>query len=222
MAEFAAQRYAQVGVSTVELRPSPFGGSGETRRKIREVLVALATFADEGLTAVLGQQGLLGPTALSLGLASSFSVGVGYREHYDYSRMISTQKKGGSNRGGPTVGVFIPAANQTLPSRVAQTLYQEPELRTRLRCSLGDCAERIDGPVADPRGHYLHARAHSVNKILDQPERWRPNLLRDELVKARDERDRINAHLPRSATALDNTTLRHLKSEIDSALGQVA
>lgn len=39
---------------------------------------------------------------------------------------------------------------------------------------MGRCASGIDGPLNDPRGHYLHSRANLVEATLGYPERWRP------------------------------------------------
>lgn len=221
-AELAAWRYGQAGVSTVELRPSPLGGRKEARRKIRDLLRVLHDFEKSGPTVVLGFQGVFGPAALSLGLVEKFSVGVGYRESYDHSRVMSSQKKGDSSGGGANPGVFFPEASETVTRRIAKALYEEQQLRTRLRCPIGECAHRVDGPAVNPAEHYLHSRAKSVTDILEQPPQWRPTLLQDRLVKARDFRERINTHLPSDATPLDNTTLKNLQVEVAGALEQAA
>ena len=224
VADLVARRYFHEGVRTIDLRPSPLGDDGDGLRKIRALLAVLSAFRNAGLNVVLGSQGLLGETALTLGLANGFTVGLGYREKFNHNAALRSQRQQREvgDGGGPITGVYVSAAAISLPPKVAVALYADPGIRTQLRCPLGRCADRLDGPAHDPRSHYLHRRAADVADVLAQPERWRPNLVHGRLVSAMDLREKINKHMPAGHTELKTTALRHLVAEVDARLQAAA
>ena len=84
-----------------------------------------------------------------------------------------------------------------------------------MSCRLGNCGNNIAGLVADPRDHYLHARAHEVALVLDRPPQWRGNMEADRLQRALDLRELVNNHhLPADAHPLKTRTLRSLLEDI--------
>lgn len=226
--ELIARRYRHAGAESIELRISPLGGEREGPIKLRSVFRILDGFRAAGMHVVVGSQGTIGETSLSLGLASGFSVGVGYRESYDHKSAISRQRAprrtNSSSKGprGPIAGVYLPSPAITIPRSVGKELYQDPAIRSRLICRLGACAEHVDGPIRDPRGHYLHARAADVSGVLAQPEQWRPMLQRDRLVGAVDLRELVNKRLPAKTNPLATRTLTTLISELDGRIEAAA
>ncbi|MEX0750063.1 MAG: hypothetical protein WD359_04565 [Dehalococcoidia bacterium] len=157
----------------------------------------LEAFKLAGIRVSLGFQGDIGQTALALNVVDAYSTGIGYRERFDHSGVMSRQRRltgQAKPSGGPTAGVFLPLAEGTVPRRLAQALYSDESIRTRLACDLGGCAKQIDAPVNDPRAHYLHSRASRVEEILRYPPAWRPSHERDRLRTAIEFRERLNAH----------------------------
>lgn len=220
-----ARRYLREGVRTLELRVSPLGGEDQGRVKVRSALQALKAMHQTPLQVVLGSQGLLGETALAMGLAAGFTVGVGYREAYNHKAAIARQKKQATNGGGgrgPQAGVYLPGPAITLPAQVGEAIYKNRQIRIRMRCPLGGCAERVDGPVYDPRRHYLHARAHDVATILERPPQWRAMLQRERLTKAIHLRHGINKYLPEGTSELQTRTLTSLLGEIEEYVSAAA
>ncbi len=220
--EVAAQ-YTQTGVASIDLRFSPLGGEEEGSRKVRSAFAITRTFRDAGLAVIMGSQGNIGHAGLALGLAEGFSVGIGYRESYNYRQAINRQGKApakGDGRRGPTSGVYLPEAALTIPRQVAETLYQDRHIRTRLACMKGACAQAIDGPTRDPRGHYLHARTSEVAATLARPIRWRPMLERDRLIRAIEIRGILEGHLPSDTPSFSSRTLRTLVGELEAMMDQ--
>lgn len=225
LAKLVAHRYLHEGISAIELRLSPLGDENDGPIKIRSVIQILEGFREAGMQVVLGMQGRFGETALALGLIRGFSAGIGYRERYDHRQMIASQQKEQSSsngRRGSLAGVYLPGAAATVTRRVGRELYQNPAIRTRLMCRIGDCKSQIDGPAKDPRGHYMHARAAEVVQIVDPPEQWRPQQQRHRLARAIDLRQAVNKHLPSDVHPLKLRGLRTLVRELDRRMQQVA
>ena len=220
-AQRLAELYADAGVEAIELRLSPVGGEDESIGKVRSSLDIVGAFADAVSDVYLGHQGQLGQTALALGLVRGFSVGVGMHEHVNHAGVINrqTHPKPPDEEGasfGPTAGVHLTEAAATVPRGMARALYEDRSIRTRLACPLGLCSTRVDGPVREIRGHYLHARAHSVATLESRPAPWRPAQEYERLSRALEFRELLNQyHLPDGAHALKTRTLRSLLGEID-------
>ena len=218
-----AREYRRAGIESIELRLSPLGGEEDGARKVASALAIVDAFRAAELKVTLGLQGNLGQTALALGLVDSYSVGVGIREHFNFSSSMSQQrraKSGGKRPFGRSAGVFLPIAGVTVQRAVARELYSDKTIRSRLACTLGRCATNIDGPVNDPRGHYLHARAALVESTLGYPERWRATQERDRLERAIDFRETLNKNYLAPPQELKTRTIRALASEIDRRIEQ--
>jgi hypothetical protein len=229
-----AQAYAGAGVTTVELRVSPLGGQDEGSRKIRKVLAAIAQFHRHGISVSLAMSGIIGHTALALGLVDAFSVGVGYREQYNHKDAINRQialdadddggeedEEDDAKKGprGAIAGIYLPALDLTVPRKTARQLYEETTIRRHLGCRIGPCANSLNGPLLDPRGHYLHALAHAVSQTLERPAPWRPTLLRDRLVRAQEVRTQVYAVMPEDIARPKARTVAALIDEIDRSTG---
>jgi hypothetical protein len=193
-------------------------------RKIRSAFGLLDAFTDAGLTVTLGLSGNIGQTALALGHAEHYSVGIGMRERVDHAGAISRQKQppkppsadgeedGG---GGPTAGIYLPGPALTVSRRLGAAFLANTDIRTRVGCRLGACGSSVHGPANDPRGHYLHARAHEVDRLLAAPAPWRPGIEVDRLTRARDLRALINArYRSPDASELRTRTLASLLEDI--------
>jgi hypothetical protein len=217
IADLIARRYAHEGVSSIDLRLSPVGGDDDGAQKIRSALDIAAAFSGRSIQVLLGRQGALGASALALGLADRFSVGIGMFERFDHKSTITRQSRPGTGGPlrGPQAGVYVGEAAVTLPRRTAQDLFDDPRLRSRIACRVGHCATDVAGPVLDPRGHYLHARANDVVVMRAQPAPWRANMQRESLMKALEVRRLINRHLPAGAHPIKNRTLTALVGEIE-------
>lgn len=222
-----AEHYQAAGVRMLELRISPIGGQDEGPLKIRRTFAALRQLSASGLDVLLGCSGIVGHAAVALGMASSFSVGVGYREKYDHKSAIASQlaiseaddgeyeEDAPSGPRGALAGVFIEAAQITVPRALARDFYANPVVRPQLRCTHPACAKSIDGPAVDPRAHYLHAQTAALASTLDRPSAWRPTLLKDRFVRAQEVRAQIWAQLPDDAVPPKARTLTSLIDEID-------
>lgn len=222
--DLIARRYLREGASQLDLRISPLGGEQEGPVKIQSVMRILEGLRAGGIDVVMGSQSTIGEVAFAMGLASGFWAGIGYREQYNHKRAIAQQRRpsrSGKGPRGPVAGVYVAQLAMTVPRKRAETLYSDREVRTRLICGMGSCQDRIDGPVQDPRGHYLHARASEVANILDRPPRWRPMLQRDRLVRAIDLRETVNRLLPVEGARSKTRTLRTLVGELDDRMEQL-
>ena len=227
VAELIAQRYLQAGVSHIELRLSPLGTEDDGPVKIRSALSILDRIRSTGLAVTLGEQGTLGETALALGLAEGYSLGVGMREHCDTKTALSRQRREAQRQQArppraPRPGVHIPRASVTVSPEVGKELYQQAEIRTKLICRLGSCAEGIDRPATQAKPHYLHSRSDTAASILQQPQRWRGTLQADRLVEAIDLRATINKHLPPDANPLKTRALEVLANELGGGASAAA
>lgn len=218
--ELAAEYY-RAGIREMELRISPLGGEDESVRKIRKSFTLLRAFTESDLSVTLGLSGNVGQVALALGHAEHYSVGIGLRERVNHAGTISRQKqppkppvegeeKGG---GGPIAGIYLPGPALTVTRSMGAVYLANTDIRTRVGCRIGACGATVNGPKADPRGHYLHARAQEVAKLVATPDRWRPGMEIDRLTRARDLRRLINEKYRRPQDAA--LPLRSLNSLIE-------
>ncbi|MFQ1002273.1 hypothetical protein [Modestobacter sp. SSW1-42] len=197
-----AREYYRAGMRVVEVRISPLGGEDEGVRKVRSAFAVLQAFSDAGLTVTAGLSGNIGQVALALGHAGHYSVGIGMRERVDHAAAISRQKQppkpppaDGSPEGGggPIAGIYLPGAALTVSRKIGAGYLSNTDIRTRVGgCRLGACGSSVNGPANDPRGHYLHARAAEVDKLLTAPAPWRAGIEVDRLTRARELRLMIN------------------------------
>ena len=186
-----AREYYRAGVRDVELRISPLGGEDEGVRKIRTAFALMHSFTDAGLTVTAGLSGNIGQVALALGHAGHYSVGIGMRERVNHAAAISRQKQppaDGSEDGGggPIAGIYLPGPALTVSRKIGAAYLADTDIRTRVGCRLGACGSSVNGPANDPRGHYLHARAAEVDRLLAAPAPWRAGIEVDRLTRARD------------------------------------
>ena len=219
-----AREYYRAGVRFMEVRISPLGGEDEGVRKVRSAFAVLQAFSDAGLTVTAGLSGNIGQVALALGHAGHYSVGIGMRERVDHAAAISRQKQppkppvDGSPEGGggPIAGIYLPGAALTVSRKIGADYLANTDIRTRVGgCRLGACGSSVNGPANDPRGHYLHARAAEVDKLLAAPAPWRASIEVDRLTRARDLRLMINRkHRAEDGPELPVRTLNSLLEDI--------
>lgn len=217
-----ARRYADAGVHGLELRISPFGGDDLGPIAVRRVLDALGSFRRTDLQITLGMAGTVGMAALALGLVDAISTGVGYREQFDHRSAMSSQRNASQREGGGgnPARVLLPGADVLVDRDVARHLYANTQIRTNLVCRIGHCANSLDGPVADLRSHYLHARAGQVADLVRQPATWRATGFRSQLTRAHELRAQIAQHLPAGSHAPRNRTIETLLGELDPRSAQ--
>lgn len=209
-------------VTEVELRVTPFGGDDESAGKIRSVFGIADAFRTADVDVVLGYSGNIGQTALALDHVSGFSVGVGMREHVNHASTINRQTRpldeaaGDDNHFGAHAGIYLPGPAVTVNRRTGSAMLADTDIRTRVGCRIGKCANDINGPAADPRDHYLHAKAHEVAQLVDTPARWRANAEHARLDRALMLRELINGgHIPPGAYMLKTRTVRGLLEDIE-------
>jgi hypothetical protein len=215
-ADDIARRYADAGLTAIQLRVSPLGGEDVGPQAIRRLFTALTALQRAGLIASLGLSGTIGHVTTALGLTNGFSTGIGYRERYDHRAAMASQRRPTDDeaRFGALARVYLPQADLLVPRAAARELYADHAIRAELGCRLGDCVNVLDGPLRDPRGHYLHARTHGVQTTMRRPDAWRPMGVREQLVAARAMRDRLRPHLPSGFTPAGRT-ISSLIAEID-------
>lgn len=214
-------RYVQAGVTDVELRVSPLDGSDVGPQAIRRVLVSLQRLRSAGLNATLGMSGTIGYATTAIGLTTGYSSGVGYRERYDHRAAMAAQRRPDDDDDGPRgalAGVYLAAADLLVPRRIARELYSNQAIRSDLGCRIGACATTLDGPLRDPRGHYLHARASQIATTMERPAAWRAVGVRDQLFAASHFRRRLATHFS-ADFAPKGWTLTRLVAEIDRWIG---
>ncbi|MFV1365891.1 hypothetical protein AAHH97_21015 [Mycolicibacterium elephantis] len=213
-----AQEYAAAGVTMVEVRLSPFGGDDESLRKIRSGFAFLDSFRERGIHTTLGLSGNVGETALAIGHADAFSVGLGVLERVDHAGVVARLRREPDpekDRGGAPGGVYLPRLAATVPRAAAEALLRNTDIRTRIGCRIGTCRHSITGPLDDRRSHYLHARDDEVGALLARPRSWRGAMEVDRLTEAIQLRDRVNEHyLGGSVHELKTRTLHSLIDEI--------
>jgi hypothetical protein len=194
-----AQRYADVGVTSLDLRLTPLGTDDDGARKIRTAYDIMAAFRREGISVTLGSQGLLGQTALALGIVDGFSTGIGMRQSINHGSAMAVQRKPKDDSAeffAPQPGIWLPGAEVTVLRRVAALLLDDRSIRSRLACHIDSCATEITGPLKDPRTHYLHSRCSEVAALLSRPAPWRAAQEETRLRRAIEMRNIVNTHLP--------------------------
>jgi hypothetical protein len=220
-----AAEYRAAGIGRMDLRLSPFGGEDESVAKIRSGFKVVDAFRDAGIDVVLGLSGNVGQTAVALGHAHGYSVGVGMREHVNHAGTIATQKRppkepapgNEETKGGVAVaGIYLPGAAATVKRDLGKTLLGHTDIRTKIGCRIGACGSSVAGPGIDPRTHYLHARAAEMTALLGQPAAaWRAKAETDRLRRAVEVRQLINdRYLPEGTTPLKIRTLESLIDDI--------
>lgn len=214
--------YAAAGITDIEIRLSPLGGDDESLRKIRDAYTTIRLFKEAGLHVTLGHSGNIGQIAVAMGHADAYSVGVGMLERVNHRSLINRQKQPPKPRtddnpgGGPTAGIYLPGIAATVTRRAGKKLLENTDIRTSLGCRIGSCSSSVRGPADDPRGHYLHARAREMSKMLERPEAWRPTLEIERLRQANQLRRRINKYyLGDDVTELKTRTLMSLVNGIE-------
>lgn len=226
-----ADEYRDASITAVELRVTPLGGDDESVAKIRSVFAIADAFIGTGIEVVLGQSGNIGHTAVALGHAVHYSVGVGLRERVDHAAAISRQRapeKTGDgdeqgNRFGATAGIYLPGPAATVGRRAGASLLSNTDIRTRIGCRVGACGQSVSGPAADPREHYLHARASEMATMLGKPAPWRATGEIDRLRRAAELRDLINSrYLTKEVRPLKTRTLRSLIDDIEGERAETA
>jgi len=191
-----AGAYRAIGIHSIDLRLSPLGGEDDGPQKIESALQILEMFRTEGPPTILGYQGEIGHTALALGLVRGYSTGIGFREGFNHSLAMNRQRRSQSQTGfrGVTPGVHLPVADVTVQRALANALYNDPSIQTRLACSLGACARDLHAPTKHPRPHFLHSRTARVGDLLQYPEPWRATAERNRLLGATEFRQKLNEH----------------------------
>lgn len=215
-----ADDYAAAGFRDLEVRVTPLGGEEESARKILRAFGFLAAFTGNGIAVTLGRSGNVGQVAVALGHAAHFSVGIGMLERVNHAAQMTRQKapppEGGTG-GGPQSGIYLPGIAYTAPPKVGKALLENTDLRTRVSCRIGICGSSVRGPLADPRAHYLHSRAHEAAALEERPPTWRATMETDRLRRALELRGLINrAYLPEDAPVLKTRTLSSLIDDIES------
>ncbi len=198
-AEDLAAQYVQAGIERLELRLSPFGGEDQSLNVLRSGLAILDAFKAAGISTTLGGSGNIGEVAVALGHTANYSVGVGMLEHVNHAAAISSQQQparfdanGKRLRGGGGNPVYLPGIAQTLSPKRAAVLLGHSDIRLRVGCRLEGCGTSIEGPMKDPRRHYLHARASEMQALLAQPPQWRVSSEFMRLRRALELREQIN------------------------------
>jgi len=219
---FAANYRGLDEVTEVELRVTPFGGDDESAGKIRSVFGIADAFREGDLDVVLGYSGNIGQTALALNHVTGFSLGIGMREHVNHASTINRQVRAldetddDNNHFGAHAGVYLPGPAATVNRTTGAAMLADTTIRTRIGCRIGKCANGINGPAADPRDHYLHAKAYEVAELIGTPAPWRANTEHGRLGRALMLRELINAgHIPPGAYTLKTRTVRGLLEGID-------
>lgn len=224
-ADALAAEYRAAEIRQIELRLSPFGGDDESVAKIRSGFKIVDSFRAAGISVVLGLSGNVGQTAVALGHAAGYSVGVGMREHVNHAGTVASQKRppkepapGDEDKAGgvAVAGIYLPGAAATVPRKLGKILLAHTDIRTKIGCRIGACGSSVAGPGIDPRTHYLHARAAEMATLIDQPAAaWRAKAETDRLRRAVEVRQLINErYLPEGATPLKVRTLKSLLDDI--------
>ncbi len=191
--------------------------------KVSSVLGIANKFGQDHEDLVFGNQGIIGPASIALVTARGFSVGVGLREKYDYASLRKPQKSKAEDDHtyGPQAGVYLPTAGTTVSRRMAAALYEDPNIRSRLRCRYPCCDGRIDGPAQDPRKHYLYSRLAQVSELIDRPFAWRVQMEKRRIEESIAMVEIINdGHVPEKCHPIKDRTLKSLASILDQVAEQ--
>jgi electron transfer flavoprotein alpha subunit len=232
IAETLAHELAAAQIHEVDLRISPTTGENDSIRKVKAVLATAQIFTDTGLAVTLGHSGNLGQVAVALGHVAHFSTGLGQNESTNFRAVVNRQVKPPKKKldeagkvisGGSWEGIYMPGLAMTVSRKTGQALLEHSDIRTRISCRLGDCANSIIGPLANSKTHYLHARAAEVATMLGRPEQWRAQLETDRLTRALELRRLVNSSYRRTnVPALKTRTLESLLQDITDEQQQVA
>ena len=223
LARSYSEQLATLGVSTVELRLSPTGDRDMSVSKVSSVLEVANIFGQDHEDLILGYQGIIGPASIALVAARGFSVGIGLRERYDYASLRRPQmsKAEDDHAYGPQAGVYLPTAGTTVSRRMAAALYEDPNIRSRLRCRYPCCEGRIDGPAQDPRKHYLYSRLAQISELIDRPYAWRVQMEKRRIEESISTVEIINdGHVPEKCHPIKARTLKSLASILDQEAEQ--
>lgn len=230
-AQRLAGEYRDAGIGAIELRVTPLGGDDESVAKIRSVFAIADAFIAAGIEVVLGQSGNIGHTAVALGHVTHYSVGVGLRERVDHAAAINRQKSPSDDDGdqdeqggrfGAIAGIYLPGPAITVGRRAGASLLGNTDIRTRIG-RIGACGQSVSGPAADPREHYLHARASEMAYMLGKPAPWRATGELERLRRAVELRDLINSrYLTEDVRPLKTRTLHSLIDDIASEQARTA
>ncbi|GAA0305594.1 hypothetical protein [Kineococcus aurantiacus] len=224
-----AHAYVAAGIEHVELRLTPVGGEGESLAKISSVFMIARAFTDAGITVTMGQSGNLGHVAVVQGHAAEYSVGVGLLESVNHGAVMKRQTappkprdpadgEEGNGPRGALAGIYLPGLAATVRRQVGKNLLGHSDLKLKVSCRLACCANSIEGPARNPRGHYLTTRAHEVSQVMDQPPAWRANAEAQRLERALQLRQMINEHyLTKDDQPLPTRTLQSL---VDALRGE--
>jgi hypothetical protein len=218
-----AASYVAQGFTVVELRVTPFGGEDEGPRKIREAFATLQAFVDAGLQTTLGCSGNLGQAAMAVGHVQHYSVGVGMLEKVNHAATIARQQKPRvPGKGfGAQAGLYLAPLAYTAPIKLGEALLATAGIRTRVGCRLGTCNDSVAGPSANPREHYLHARAHEADLVIERPAAWRITGELDRLRMAKNLRNQVNEkYLPAGRPPMKTRTLSALIDTLEEGPAQ--
>lgn len=226
-----ARELAEAGIDEVDVRVSPTSGENDGVRKVRQVIAVADIFTGMDLTVTLGQSGNLGQVALALGHVNHFSVGIGQKEYVNFRTTVGRQVKppkkqfdeDGKPKSGSWEGIYIPGLALTVSKKTGQALLEHSDIRTRLSCRIGACANSLTGPLNDSRTHYLHARATEVATMLDRPKPWRARLEADRLTRALELRRLVNdkyrrPNIPQLRTRTIESLLQDIADERQAAV----
>ena len=168
LVEEIASIYAQAGLDAIELRVTPLGGEDVGPQKVHDVRDMLRAFRNRGVRVVLGMSGSIGHTLTALGETDGYSVGVGMLESFDAASRLNRQVKEYDTPPetvqGTQPGVYLAPLGQTLRKKAAAALLgPDAPTRVSLRCTNDCCRDTINGPLLDPRKHYLYTRTQEAN-----------------------------------------------------------
>lgn len=222
VADSLVREYASAGFTEVDLRFTPLGSENDSILKIRSAYAIAELFRKAGFRVVLGRSGNIGQAGFALGHLDGYSVGIGEMEHVDHAADLSRQKRpiprdeNGKKKGGRWDGVYLPGLAATVAKKRAVSLLGNSDIRTRLGCRIGSCAHSLTGPLTDPQGHYLHAKAAEMSTLIGTPAAWRPKLETDRLTRAIELRELINdSYRADGETAMKTRTLHSLIDGIE-------
>ena len=215
---------AKAGIRSVELQVSPTLAERDGIRKIRLLFGFCDILRSQGLHVVLGHAGNVGHAAVALGHAHAYSVGIGQDEHVDHKSVMRRQVSPPPKRydenghvvgGGAWQGVYLPPLALTVSSSTARSLLEHSDIRTRIGCRIGRCAESVNGPVLDQKTHYLHARTAEMAAVKARPEPWRATQELGRLRRALELRGIVNAGYRPTSAVLPTRTISGLLEAIE-------
>jgi hypothetical protein len=125
-----------------------------------------------GLPAIAGRVGAFGLGLLALG-ARAFDSGLGEAERFSLADAVQqprVRERGDALGPRGSRRVYLEPLKTTLPSRAAEAILSQSELRSHFTCNLGCCRFRgFDGLVGRARQHYLWVRVGEVASLASAP-----------------------------------------------------